>query len=243
MDLFLFIILVTVIGPLVGSLIGVMRKPSNRMMYNMLAFAGGVMLSVSFLELIPESIQISNIWIAIAGIISGSVLMYAVEKLIPHIRPELATKEVGSNKLKKTALFLFMGIFIHNFPEGMAIAIGAVSGLEVSLVIAIAIAVHDIPEAICTSSPYYYVTRKRLKAFLISASTAIPTILGFVLAFYLYQFIPTDAIAFLIAATAGLMIFITGHEIIPCSCFRSSNHCTIFSFMFGIVFVILLGLI
>lgn len=238
----LIIVIISVLGPILGSLLGVLNKPSERFMYNMLAFAGGVMLAISFLELIPESIHLSSIWIATAGIIFGSLLMFGVDRIIPHIHPELCQQEQGKN-LKKTALYLLIGIFLHNFPEGMAIAIGAVSGVKTSIVVALAIAIHNIPEGICTSAPYYQVSKKRLKSFLISSSTAIPILIGFLVANQLYQYISNDLIGFIVGATAGLMIYITADEIIPSSCCKTTDHKTIFSLILGILFVILLGLL
>jgi zinc transporter, ZIP family len=211
-------------------------------MYNMLVFAGGVMLAISFLELIPESIALSSIWIATAGIIVGALFMFGVDKIIPHLHPELCQQEQGK-KLKKTAIYLIFGIFLHNFPEGMAIAIGAVSDYKISIVIALAIAIHNIPEGICTSAPYLHVTKKRLKSFLVSSSTAIPILLGFLIANQLYSYISNSMVGFIVGATAGLMIYITADEIIPSSCCKNTDHKTIFSLILGILFVILLGLI
>ena len=238
----LLIVAISVLGPVLGSLIGVLREPSKRFMYNMLAFAGGVMLAISFLELIPESIHFSSVWIATGGILFGAIVMFGVDRLIPHIHPEMCEQEQGK-KLKKTAFYLLIGIFLHNFPEGMAIAIGAVSGAKVGVVIALAIAIHNIPEGICTSAPYYHVTKKRLKSFLVSASTAIPILLGFLFANWFYQYISNNAIGFIVGATAGLMIYITADEIIPASCAKTTDHRTIFSLILGILFVILLGLL
>ena len=170
----LIILSISVLGPIIGSLIGVIKEPSKKFMFNMLSFAGGVMLAISFLELIPESIELSSAFISTVGIIFGAFLMYSLDKLIPHIHPELCEQEQGC-KLKKTATYLIFGIFLHNLPEGMAIALGSVSGMKVGLVIALAIAIHNIPEGICTSAPYYHCTGKRLKSFLISSSTLAAT--------------------------------------------------------------------
>lgn len=238
----LVIVIISVIGPIIGSLIGVIKKPSEKFMYNMLAFAGGVMLAISFLELIPESITISSIWIATLGIIFGSLMMYVVDQITPHIHPEMCQQEQGQ-KLRKTALYLIIGIFLHNFPEGMAIALGTVTEIKSSIIIALAIAIHNIPEGICTSAPYYHVTGKKMKSFLVSSSTAIPILLGFLFANQLYQYISNTMIGFIVGATAGLMIYITADEIIPSSCCRTTDHKTIFSLIIGILFVILLGLI
>jgi len=241
MDPVLSIFLIMVLGPVVGSLIGVLKRPSFGYICNMLCFAAGVMLSISFLELIPESIELSSVVICVSGLVFGSMVMYGLDRLIPHIHPQLCAQEQGCN-LERTAVYLILGMFLHNFPEGMAIAIGSVTEMKVSFAIALAIAIHNIPEGICTSAPYYHTTGARLKSFLVSASTAVPIVAGYVLARYLFQNIAPEVIGFIIGATAGLMIYITTDELIPNGC-AGSNHQTIFSLITGIIFVILLGLI
>jgi ZIP family zinc transporter len=233
------IVIISVLGPVIGSLIGVLRKPSPAFMYNMLSFAAGVMLAISFLELIPESIEYSSINICVMGMVLGSLLMYAIDRLLPHIHPELLGQEQGRH-LQKTATYLIIGIFLHNFPEGMAIAIGTVSDTRLSMTVALAIAIHNIPEGICTSAPYYLSTHKRLKSFLVSSSTALPILFGFMFARKLYQHISYDFIGLIIGATAGLMIYICADELIPTSCNKTTNHSTIFSLILGAVFVVLL---
>lgn len=163
-------------------------------------------------------------------------------QLIPHIHPELCAQEQGS-KLKRTSIYLLLGIAMHNLPEGMAIAIGTVSSFKATLAIALAIAIHDIPEGICTSAPYYSYSKKKLKSFLLSASTAIPTLIGFIFAYYIFKNIPLQVVGLLIGATAGLMIYISGDELIPSSCKKFTNHGTIFSLIAGVVLVMLLKLL
>lgn len=242
MNIIWVLILISLLGPIVGSLSGVLKKPSNVFMFNMLSFAAGVMLAISFLELIPESIQLSSTWICILGVTAGALVMYFLDKIIPHLHPSLNLQEQGCN-LKRTATYLFLGIFMHNFPEGMAIAVGLTSNLKMSMIVALAIMIHDIPEGICTAAPYYYCTKKRLKSFLISASTAIPTIIGLLAFYYFSKYIPLWGVGFLIAATAGLMIYISGDELIPSSCCKLTSHSTIFSLMGGVVLVLLLEML
>jgi ZIP family zinc transporter len=241
MDPVVLIVIISVLGPIIGSIIGVVKKPSFMYMCNMLCFAAGVMLGISFLELIPESIHISSVGVCVGGLILGSLVMYAVDRIIPHIHPELCAQEQGCN-LQRTSVYLILGIFLHNFPEGMAIAIGAVTETKISLIIALAIAIHNIPEGICTSAPFYHTTGDRLKSFLVSSSTAVPLLIGYLLARYLFGYITPMVIGFIIGATAGLMIYITIDEIIPNSC-AGTDHTTIFSLLTGIIFVILLGLL
>jgi ZIP family zinc transporter len=228
-------------GPIVGSVIGVLRRPDFSFVCNMLCFAGGVMLAISFLELIPESMHLTSPLTSVLGLICGSLAMYGLDRLLPHIHPSLCNQEHGCN-VQRTSVYLIIGIFLHNFPEGIAIASGSVSDLGTSIIIALAIAIHNIPEGICTSASYYHASGKRTEAFLLSSSTAIPIIIGFFLAWAVFESIPEQVVGFIVAATAGLMIYITVDELIPNSC-AGENHQTIFSFMAGVILVMLLQLV
>lgn len=239
MDPLVWIIILAVIGPVIGSVIGILKMPSFGYICNMLCFAAGVMLAISFIDLIPQSLTMASPAISVLGLVLGSLAMYGLDRIIPHIHPRLCAQEQGCN-LERTSVYLILGMFLHNFPEGMAIAIGAVTKPMVSITIALAIAIHNIPEGICTSAPYYHSTGKRARAFLLSASTAIPILIGFITARYMFRQVPTQVVAILISATAGLMIYITADELIPQSC-AGTDHRTIFSLMLGVVLVILLG--
>ena len=242
MDNVLLIILISMLGPVIGSAVGVLKYPSRKFMMAMLSFAAGVMLSVSFLYLIPESIKFSSIWICCFGVVAGCLAIFAVDKIIPHMHRRHVKPE-NTPKMKKAAIYLLIGIFMHNFPEGMAMAVGVVPGIKMSLAVAIAITIHNIPEGVCTSSPYYYYTKKRLRSFLISVSTALPEIIGFLFAYYLYSFLPVNTIGFLLAATAGIMVYISADELIPLSCSDDTSHYAIFSLIAGVILVLILGLL
>lgn len=241
MDHVFFIVVISVLGPLIGSAIGVLRLPSFEYICNMLCFAAGVMLGISFLELIPQSLLLASVMVCAGGVISGSLIMYAMDRLIPHIHPRLCAQEHGCN-LERTSVYLILGMFLHNFPEGMAIAIGTVTDIKISLVIALALAIHGIPEGVCTSAPYFRATGARTKAFFLSSITAVPILAGFFLARYTFQNMAPEVLGFIIAATAGLMIYITVDELIPSGC-AGSNHPTLFALISGIVFVMFLGAI
>lgn len=239
MDPIFSVLALAVIAPIIGSFIGVMKKPTERMISNMLSFAAGIMLAISFLELIPESIDLSNRWICIVGIMAGALLMFFMDRLLPHIHPD-SSQEHGRN-LNKTSWYLIAGIALHNLPEGMAIAIGSVTEIKTGLVVALAIAIHNIPEGICTSAPLYHSTGKRLQSFLVSSLTAVPVLIGFLIANYLYMIISINVVGFIVAATAGLMIYICADELIPTSCSMTMDHGAIFSLIIGVLATILLN--
>lgn len=237
---FLIIIIICLIGPIIGSFLGIIRKPSERMICLLFSFCGGVMLTISFYNLLPESIKLSSLLIAGLGLIIGALLMYVLDKIIPHCH----SHKIGSHEqclAQKTSMLLLVGMFLHNFPEGMAMALGAVTSYKVTLMIALNISLHDIPEGICTSAPYYFYSKKKLKSFLISAATALPTILGYLLAQAVFDDISKSMVGFIIALTAGIMIYLSIDELLPTAysgLSDKSKKIMIIAFILGIILVL-----
>ena len=237
----LLIIGIILLGPVIGSFIGVARRPTDRFMLAMLAFAAGIMLAISFLQLIPEGIRMSSTFLCMLGVTIGALVMYGSDRIIPHIHPGLCKHEEGRS-MQAAVAYLLIGIFLHNFPEGIAIGVGTVTTFSLSLTLAIAIAIHDIPESICTAAPYYYLTRKRLKSFLVSVAIGLPAVAGYLFASVFFPLISQELLGVLIGLTAGLMIYICADELIPTSC-KPGNHQTIFALVAGVLVVMVLGMI
>ncbi len=235
------LVALSALGPIIGSGIGVWKKPTTAAIHNMLYFAAGIMLAISFLDLIPESIQLGSSLTAVAGLALGATSMYALDRVFPHIH-ECAGCVEDECHMGRTANFLILAIFLHNFPEGMAIAIGTATDVGDSVVIALAIAIHNIPEGICTSAPHYYTYGTRLKSFILSSMSALPIVAGYMVARYLFVQISLQAMSLLVGATAGLMIYISADELMPAARNNSGKQ-TLFFFIFGIIAIMLLKLI
>ena len=139
-----------VVGTGLGGLIGaMMQKDSNRTVSLLLSFAGGVMMSVVCFDLVVEAIETqAGILMVIAAIAAGVAVIFGLNYLIdrktnpevPHIdenHPKTADdldELIHSNHLEqhyarqdnKFALFvaglvMASAIALHNVPEGMTI--------------------------------------------------------------------------------------------------------------------------
>lgn len=230
---------VSLMGPLLGSLIGIAIRPAEWLLYAMLSFAGGTMLGISFLQMIPESILMGGTVGCMLGISIGVMVMMLLGDLVGGM-------ERGGNKkhskLETASIMMVAAIFLHNFPEGIAMAAGThMSQGGKAMLIAVAIAVHDIPEGICSSAPYYYSTGKRLRAFLQSASTALPVIAGFFLGKSIFEQINPYSMGMVIGATAGMMIYVSCKELIPVSQSGKTPKLSMTTLVLGILFVVVLG--
>jgi ZIP family zinc transporter len=78
-------------------------------------------------------------------------------------------------KLMRIGTFTAIAIGVHNFPEGIATFMAAMSDVTIGISIAIAIAIHNIPEGIAVSVPVYYATGSKKKALLWSVMSDFRT--------------------------------------------------------------------
>ena len=78
-------------------------------------------MAVICFDLIPESLEISNIIEVLIGTILGIIAMIFCDLLVDK---KFSTKIQTNNKqskLLKTGMIVSIGLAIHNFPEGLAI--------------------------------------------------------------------------------------------------------------------------
>ena len=101
------VIRITVIGLLAGgvgtgsgSLVTFFtRNPAPRFLSMSLGFAAGMMLEVSFLELIPEAIAQGNFFSGSAGLIGGIITLLLLDNILPHYHHY--SKETRQGRFRK----------------------------------------------------------------------------------------------------------------------------------------------
>jgi ZIP family zinc transporter len=220
--------LVAGLSTTIGSAVAlVLRAPGKRLMAGTFGFAAGVMVLVSFAELLPRAMEGlgSDLWGYVAFFL-GFLAMWGVDSAIPH---EFGAEHVGEAhspedaRLKRTGLFVALGIGIHNFPEGMATMGAALHDVKLGVAVAAAIAVHNIPEGLAVSVPIYAATGSRKKAFFWSFLSGVAEPVGALLALLvLLPFLTPAVLAATLGVVAGLMVYIALDELVPAS--REYGH-------------------
>lgn len=223
----------------VGSLLGLFFQTSPRLMTLTMGFSGGVMILVSFVELLAQGIESIGFGPAHLAFFGGMGVMFLVDVLIPHdYMAERHHAEEGEpdKRLLKTGLLVALGIGIHNFPEGMASFAGALEDPSVGIAIAVAIAIHNIPEGLAVSAPVYAATGNRSKAFLWSFLSGVAEPIGAALAaLVLLPFLNEAVLGYVLAAVAGIMVFISIDELVPISRTFGEEHLSIVGIIAGMV--------
>ena len=224
--------LVSLIGTMTGASLGVLiKKPSNKILGATIGFAGGLMLAVVVFDLIPEAIEKGGLLSSILFCIIGIITIMFVDNIFD------ATK-FKSNKHIKVAMMVALGLMIHNFPEGIIMGCGFVSGTSLGLKMSIVIALHDIPEGIAVAAPLMASNVRILKILLYAFITALPTAVGV----WLGALIGTISYRILgdcLAFASGIMLYVVCREMLP----ESSKLWEGISGTLGILGGILLGLV
>lgn len=135
-----FGILGTSLGGFIGAFLNI---KSNKFLSFILEFAAGLMTAIVCFDLIPEALKIVSITKCILGIFIGIICMIFCDDIV---NSKYKTKKQSENNLLKTGIIIAIGLAIHNFPEGLAIGAGFESSNTLGFKLAIAIALHDIPE-------------------------------------------------------------------------------------------------
>lgn len=238
------LILTTVAGISTGfgsAIAYFIKKPRITYLAFALGLSAGVMIYVSFVELLPMAAEAAGeIW-AVLIFFLGIVFIGAIDFLVPE--PENPHNYQGlaepgapqqDRQLMRTGLLTALAIGIHNFPEGLATFAAALSDFRLGLFIAIAIAIHNIPEGIAVSVPIYYATGSRNKAFVYSFLSGVSEPLGALIGYLiLAPFLTEVVLAAVLAFIAGIMIYISLDELLPVAHRYGHGHLVIIGIVIG----------
>lgn len=118
---------VTALG---ASLVFFFKKINKMVLNGMLGFAAGVMIAASFWSLLAPSIEMAEElgqipWLtASIGFLGGGAFLFIVDKLLPHLHLGLDTSDAEGIKTGwQRSILLVLAITLHNIPEGLAVGV------------------------------------------------------------------------------------------------------------------------
>ncbi len=217
------------------------KKPKTIYLSLSLGFAGGVMIYISFIELLPEAFEDAGEGIAVLAFFLGIILIgifdyFTPEKGSYEISPIADKDKEEETNLLKTSKLTAYAIAGHNFPEGMVTFFTALVDIRLGVIIAIAIAIHNIPEGVAVAVPYYYASGNKFKAFLHSLGAGIAEPMGALVAFLiLWNFLTPALIVSMLAFVAGIMVYISFDELLPLAQDYNTSHSAIFGIVLGML--------
>jgi ZIP family zinc transporter len=220
------------------------RKPKLVFLSFALGLSAGVMIYVSFMELMPQAIKHAGKAVGVGTFFLGLLVIYIIDMLVPesenpHEFHEMGDEHghvmaTGNPHLLRTGLFTALAIGIHNFPEGLATFAATLTDAKLGVFIAIAIAIHNIPEGISVSVPIFYATGSRKKAFVYSFLSGVAEPVGGLVGYLiLWPFLTPGLVAGLMGFIAGIMVYVSLDELLPMAHRVGHGHTVILGILLG----------
>ncbi len=252
----------------IGAILAFFSRKDNYFLLSIgMGFSAGVMIYVSFMEILVKSresftqIYSSEITGEILTIICfflGIILTAFIDKIIPEdinphepksnnqlqeLKSDTKSSLLRNSKLRRTGIFTAIAIAIHNFPEGFATFVSALENPTIGITIAFAIAIHNIPEGMAVSLPIYRATGEKKKAFWYATISGLAEPLGAIFGFlFLLPFMGESTLGIIFGIVAGIMVYISFDELLPASRVYGNAHTTIVGISLG-MFVMAISLV
>ena len=214
-------VMIPFIGTSLGSgLVFFLKKRMNEKVQKMIVgFAAGVMIAASIWSLILPAVEMAEKQGVVAWAPATIGFIFGVFFLI--VTNHIAEKIEKSKDGKKLNMLLF-SVTLHNIPEGMAVGVcfaGFLAGnagidLLEAMLLAIGIAIQNIPEGAIISMPLKMEGLSKKKSFVYGVlSGIVEPISAFVTMLLLNIIVPL--LPYLLSFAAGVMIYVVVEELIP----------------------------
>jgi len=213
MSTFAMVLLASVLACLVTTIgiytISKYEKWGNQNVVYFMSFAAGVLISVSFIHIIPKSFDMNDkapIYLLV-GFMGLYVFNRFLKLLVCHDRESVNPS---------TGLIPIIGIGLHSFIDGIIYSVTFNVSIFTGVLAAIGMVFHEFPEGVVTFLLLERAgfTRKRsaLYAFL---AAAISTPLGTLVSFPFISKIDRPVLGLLLAVSAGALVYVGASHLLP----------------------------
>ena len=174
-----------------------------------ICFAAGVLISVSFLHIIPKSFELSPH--APMFLLGGFMLMHLFNRFITAF-----VCERGPNPAYGIGLVPMLGIGFHSFIDGFVYSITFTVSIFTGVLAATGMVLHEFPEGIIT---YLLLLRGGFseKAALILAviAASLSTPLGMLVSWPFISQIDKPLLGILLSLSAGALVYVGATHLLP----------------------------
>jgi ZIP family zinc transporter len=177
----------------------------------LLGIAAGVMGIASIFGLLIPAAEEGSVWEVLAGLFVGGVLLGVARR---RLRPE-ATFMGRQGPGTRTSALVFGVLFVHSFPEGLAVGTAYASERAgLGLFVIVAIAIQNVPEGTSVAIPMEVAGFGRMRQFWAAVGTSAPQPVGAIIAYLAVEEVAA-LLPFSFAFAAGAMLSLIALEMLP----------------------------
>ena len=211
MQLFLLALLGSIVALLGGVVFLYDRKLSSTLERHSIPFAAGVLVTVALLALIPEAFELIG-ESALVIVLFSFFGAYLLEHFLVSIHHHERHHHHGRVQESSVALVV-MGDTIHNFIDGIAIAVSFFVNPGLGLATAFSTFLHEVPHEIGDFGILLSAGWKRRKILLINVISASFTIVGAFLTFFVAE--SNSFVGGMMAVSAGIFLYLGTIDFLP----------------------------
>jgi len=195
----------------IGGLAIVRGQWSRAYLKYFIALGAGFMLAAAFLEMIPESLKLATRTDEVFFLVLGGYLLihFFEHTVAPHFH---FGEETHSEELAPAhaGIAAVLGLVIHTFFDGVAIASGVLVSTWLGGIIFLAVFLHKLPEGSTVASLTLASGQSRRVALLSSVVLGGATIAGVGLMYVL-----RGAVGIALPFSAGVTIYVAASDLMP----------------------------
>jgi zinc transporter ZupT len=196
-----------------GVLVLARRQWPARVQEYLLALSAGFILSLVFVELVPESLRGGGSEAPLLMLAGYAALHFFEHTVVGHLHfGEETHHEVMVSHVASISTFL--GLFVHAFFDGFTIAVGMQFDFTIGLLVFIAVLLHKIPEGLTIASVMLSARSKRSTAMAASVAIGAATLIGS-LAALLLGGVNARLVSGAFAFSAGIATYVGASDLIP----------------------------
>lgn len=185
----------------------------------LVSFAIGALLGAAFLEIIPHAFALGNARQAAASILAGIFGFFVLEKLLLWRHCHTENCEVHDqhslpNDRGRSGVLIVVGDTVHNFVDGMLIAVAFLQSTQLGVITALAIVAHEIPQEVGDFLILIHSGYSKARALALNLVSSTATLIGGVLGYFALQVVRSWE-PVLLGIVAASMIYIAVADLIP----------------------------
>jgi len=178
----------------------------------MVSYSVGVLLGVTFLDLLPEAVEAADEPHALFGVVLAGILAFFLLEKAALWRH--SHEEGGHGVRKPSGLLILAGDAFHNFVDGVLIAAAFLADFRLGLTTTLAVIVHEIPQEIGDFMVLLHAGYARSRALLWNLAVSFASLAGGLLGYVVLDY-AQPLVQYALALAAACFIYIAVADLIP----------------------------
>lgn len=219
MSILVFILFFTFLGSVVslvgGFILLLKEKFAVKIAHFLTSFAAGVLLGTAFFDLLPEASESAETFGGdiFFWTVAGFSLLFLSERFI-HWFHHHGFDHTNPAEGKSVVPLLVISDTIHNFIDGIVIALTFLISIPLGIITSLAVAAHEIPQEIGDFGIMLHRGVKRKKVLAINLLSAAAALVGAIIT-YLYGENINVYLPVFLSIAAGFFIYIAASDLVP----------------------------